>query len=101
MKFSSFGECWNTICKKLSPRPRLYCWSAAGRAHGSFAVTQTGQEGITVRTDKGPRFVPRRDFESLFPYWPEYKDGKIQRHKLNFNVNTTYVLSVLHWLELQ
>lgn len=101
MTYSSFEECWDAICRRLFPKPRLYCWSAAGRAKGFFGVTLIGHEGITVRTGKGLRFVPRRDFEALFPLWLDYKAGMIPRVKLNFIVNTTYVLSIFHWLELQ
>jgi hypothetical protein len=99
--YPSFEECWQAICEKLSPRPRLYCWSVAGRAKGFFGVLHVGHEGISVQTKNEPRFVHRRDFEMLFTSWPAYRAGKIQRHKLNFVVNTTYVLSIFHWLELQ
>jgi len=101
MAYSSFEQCWNAINANLSPKPKLHCWSAAGRAKGHFEVTKVGREGIFVQTKYEPRFVPRRDFEKLFPIWPDYKDGKVQRHQLNYVVNTTYVLSIFHWLELQ
>jgi hypothetical protein len=101
MKFKSFNECWAAICRLLTPRPELYHWSEAGRASGSSAISSVGWEGIGVITAKKSRFVPRRDFERLYPYWEDYSHGQIHRSRLNFCVNTTYVLSIFHWLTLQ
>lgn len=97
----SFQKCWDEITARLSSVPKLHHWSAAGRAKGAFAVSDIGPDGIVVKTSKGLRFVPRKDFESIFPLWPTYRDQKLQRHKLSFCVNSTYVISVFHWLELQ
>jgi len=81
--------------------PKMYSWSAAGRATSTFGVSEVTRNGVTVKTAKGLRFVPRKDFEMIYPMWPDYKNGKVQRHKLSFCVNSTYVVSILHWLELQ
>jgi hypothetical protein len=102
VKLTSFDQRWNAVCSKLVPIPKLYHWSAAGRAKGSFRVSEVTKEGVTVRTTKGSsRFVPARDFAAILLLWPDYRDGKIQRYKLSFCVNSTYVVSILHWLELQ
>jgi hypothetical protein len=101
MELDSLDSTWDVICSLLTPRPALYHWSAAGRANGYFAVTYVDRSGIGVLTSKGSRFVPRRDFLTLFPLWNDYCEKKILRHQLNFNVNTTYVLSTFHWLTLQ
>ena len=101
MKATSFDQCWKQIGAALRPMPKMYTWSAAGRAHGHFCISGVTQEGVTVKTFKGLRFVPREDFESLFVLWPDYKSGAVQRHKLSFCVNSTYVVSIFHWLEQQ
>ena len=102
MGFDSFDSTWNMICSLLTPRPELYHWSAAGRAKGHFAVTSVDRNGIGVRTAEGPRFVPRRDFAAIFPYWDDYVCRKVPRFRLrDFNVNTTYTISIFHWLTLQ
>jgi hypothetical protein len=82
--------------------PKLYNWSAAGGARASFGVTAVSNTGITVQPLSGqPRFVPREDFASLFPLWTGYRNGEIQRGKLNFCFNSSYVVSIFHWMELQ
>jgi hypothetical protein len=101
MEFDTFDLAWNAICGLLTPRPELYHWSAAGRASGYFAVTSVDMNKIWVRTEKGSRPVPRSDFQFIFPLWKDCCDKKIPRHQLNFCVNTTYVLSIFHWLTLQ
>lgn len=101
MKFNSFAECWGAVCRLLTPRPELYHWSEAGHASGSSAIASVAWDGVEVITSRGPRFVSRRDFEQLYPYWEAYSNGKIKRYRLNFSQNTTYVLSIFHWLTLQ
>lgn len=101
MEFDTFNSAWSAVFNLLHPIPALYHWSAAGRANGHFAVTSVDRNGIGVLTSKGSRFVPVGDFAAIFPLWNDYCDKKIQRHKLNFCVNTTYVLSIFHWLTLQ
>ena len=102
MRLISFDQCWREICSRLTPKPELNAWSAAGRARGHFGISAVTKEGINVSTSKGPRFVPRRDFELLFPLWPGYRDRKIQRQSLrDMCLNSTYVVSIFHWLEIQ
>jgi hypothetical protein len=101
MKIKSFERCWQEIVSRLSPR-RLYAWSAAGGARSSFGVTKVGADGIAVLTSKGMRYIPRKDFESVFEIWEEYVHRRVQRQSVrDLSVNSTYVISVLHWLEIQ
>ena len=103
MNSTSFRQCWNQICANLRPIPKMYSWSVAGRAKSSFCIFEVARDGITVKTAQDTRrFVPRRDFESIYDRWTDYKNGKIKRHELrDLSVHSTYVVSVLHWLELQ
>lgn len=98
----SFDQCWANLLTKLRPISRMYAWSAAGRAHSSFGIIAVKSSGVSVKTGKGLRFVPRKDFETIFPLWPDYKNGKVLRHELRDSCrNTVYVISILYWLELQ
>lgn len=83
--------------------PELYAWSAAGNASGFFGVARVAAEGITVQPSTGnSRLVRRTDFESIFPLWAGYRDGKVQRQALrDRSRNSTYIVSILHWLEIQ
>jgi len=98
---ATFDQCWKEIKNRLLPMPRLYHWSAAGRAKDFSKIVEVGVTGVVVGTSKGTRSVPRSDFEAIFPLWPNYRDGKLQRHMLSFCVNSTYVISIFHWLEQQ
>jgi hypothetical protein len=48
-----------------------------------------------------PRRVSRRDFKKIFEdYWERYKQGTVSREELvRASRNSTYIISVLHWLE--
>ena len=82
--------------------PEMYAWSRAGKARTHFGIIEVKPSGITVETSKGSRFVPRRDFATIFQLWPEYKNGNVSRQKLrDISQNTVYVLGIFHWLELQ
>lgn len=97
----SFDSYWENILAKLRPMPEMSAWSQAGRARSHFGIAEVGPSGVTVRTSKGVRHVPRKDFEIIFPLWPDYKKGNVQRHKLrDLSQNTVYVLGIFHWLEL-
>jgi hypothetical protein len=97
-----FDRCWGNLCTKLRPIAKMYGWSAAGKARSTFGINEVTPSGINVKTSKGLRFVPRTDFEMIFPWWPDYKNDKVQRQELrNICVNSTYVISIFLWLELQ
>jgi hypothetical protein len=101
MKIESFERCWKEIVLRLTPR-RLYSWSAAGGARSFFEVTRVDADGITVLTSKGTRCVPRKDFETIFEIWEGYISRRVQRQSVRgLSVNSTYVISVLHWMEIQ
>jgi hypothetical protein len=95
------GRCFEKMTERLVPMPKLCHWRGAGRAKGFSEIVEVGAAGVTVGTNRGTRFVPRRDFEAILRWWPDYRNGKVQRHKLRFCVNSTYVLSVFHWFEQQ
>jgi hypothetical protein len=97
----SFDMCWQSILSNVRPMPRMSAWSYAGRARRHFGIVDVQPSSITVKTSEGLRRVPRRDFEVIFPLWPGYKDGKVQRRELrDICQNTVYVLGIFHWLEL-
>jgi hypothetical protein len=98
----SFDKCWENILATLRPMPEMYAWSQAGRARSHFGIVEVKPSGVTVETSKGLRRVPRKDFEIIFPLWPDFRNGKVQRHKLrDLSRNTVYILGIFHWLELQ
>lgn len=102
MELTSFNQCGNEICSRLTPMPKMYSRSAAGRVRGEFGILEVTPDSVTVRTSKGPRKVPCVSFGVIFPLWADYKAGTVPRHALtDISYNSTYVISILHWLELQ
>src|SRR5437016_11126003 len=103
MKLTSFDRCWRDICANLRPMQIMFSWSAEERrARNSFGISKVAKEGITVSIGKATRFIPRRDFENIFPFYAGYKNHKVERMQLrDITVNSPYVISVLRWLELQ
>lgn len=102
MKKMTSGQMWQELLEQLTPRPKLYAWSAVGKAHSCFGILSVLGGGITVQTSKGPRCIPRKDFERIFVLWNDYVAGRVQRQTLrNISVNSTYVLGILHWLQIQ
>jgi hypothetical protein len=100
---NTFHSLWGVIVGKLTPRPRLYCWSVYGRASGYFPILDVSERGVTVRTKSGtPLEISRSDFQVLADKWAGYRDGKMKRSELTeFSRKTTYILSIFHWAELQ
>ena len=102
MELTSFNQCSNEICSRLTPMAKMRSWSAAGRAKGEFEILEVTLDSVTVRTSNGPRKVPRVSFEEIFRLWADYKTGIMLRNALTeISFNSTYVISILHWLELQ
>jgi len=102
MELTSFDQCWNEICSRLTPMPKMCSWSVAGRAKGEFGILEVTRDSVTVETGNRPREVPRESFEVIFEKWADYKTGTMPRKALTeISYNSTYVISILHWLELQ
>ncbi len=103
MELTSVNDCWNEIRSRLSSNARVGHWSVTDRAKGDFEIEEVTPDKIVIRTNSGTmRKVERKSFEAIFPLWERYKSGSAQRIELTENsYNSTYVVSILHWLELQ
>lgn len=102
MELTSFNQTWNEVCSRLAPMSKMSRWSAAGRAKGEFGILEVTSDGVIVQLSKGIRKVPRVSFEVIFEKWAGYKAGNVPRHELrDVSYNSTYVISILHWLEGQ
>jgi hypothetical protein len=80
----------------------MYSWSAARKAHSDSGINEVTSDGIIVRIGKRMPFVPRKEFLRSFSHCGQInKTGKVQRHELRDICRNNYVISILHWLELQ
>jgi hypothetical protein len=80
----------------------LASWSRSGRAKGiPFTIDEISTAAIEVsgKTFKSPRRISRSDFEYIASKWNSYLDGQLRRDELNRSQNTTYILTILHWLD--
>jgi len=80
----------------------LISWSRSGRVKGtSFTIDEISNAAIEVsgKTFKSPRRISRSDFEYVADKWGPYLNGQLRRDELNRSQNTTYILTILHWLD--
>jgi hypothetical protein len=95
---------WAELQRRYPVGLRLQTWSAAkGYLKGSFVIEALSADRIEVNSDgikNPPRPISRADFERIAALWPEYKAGTLPRSRLiQESQNTTYIVTMLHWLE--
>ena len=97
---------WNEmqqLKRKLTGRSLQY-WSRREPqgSDKSFTVEEIrpNQVSISGKTLK-PRVISRSDFEYVEGLWPDYRDRKLRRDQLNRSQNTTYILTLLNWIDSQ
>ncbi len=100
---SAFEGTWADLRSRLRVGAIIRNWSAdSGYTGGEFRINDMDSSAIVVRSPQmGPeRSVSRRDFEKLFALWSQYNRGSVSRAELGkHSQNTTYVVSILRWLE--
>jgi hypothetical protein len=99
----TFEGTWADFRNRLKPDLMVNMWSANGYTGKKFKVDGFDPVAITVIPEgKAPRSISREDFRRVYQQWPAYKVGKINRTDLGQitrSQNTSYILSLLHWLE--
>ena len=99
----TFEGAWADFRNRLKPGTVVKLWSVKGHTGGNFKVDCFDPIGITVIPEgKKPRPISRNDFQRVYRQWPAYTSGKISRSELGQvtgSQNTSYILSLFHWLE--
>jgi hypothetical protein len=100
----TFEGVWADFRYRLKPRTQIKMWSAHSDYTGAgFKVDGFDPTAITVIPEgRKPRSISREDFRRVYAQWGAYKAGKIGRAELGEitrSQNTSYILSLLHWLE--
>jgi len=99
----TFEGTWADFRNRLKPRTPIKMWSVNGYRGGSFKVDCFDPAAITVIPEgRKPRSISREDFLRVSRQWPAYRAGKIGRTELGEitrSQNTSYILSLFHWLE--
>jgi hypothetical protein len=100
---ATFNEVWRDILQRLCEGTEIPNWSyESGYTGNATRIERLNYDEVVVTGEntKGPRSVPRIDFQTVFEYWGRYKQGLVPRGEIaGISRNATYILSVLHWLE--
>lgn len=101
----TFDEIWHELRLRLTRGMEVRNWSQDSGYTGKISrVEDLNYDEIVVTGDRttSRRRVARRDFKKVFDYWDLYKRGRISRAEvLEISRNSTYIFSLLHWLEQQ
>ncbi len=98
------SEAWTELQRRNPVGDTIRTWSAAkGLLNGSFKIESLSSSRIEVSSagmNDPPRPITRGDFEKVLAVWPDYKAGTLSRSRLILeSQNSTYIVSLLHWLE--
>lgn len=98
-----FENFWKLVQESLVPKQTIQNWSNAnGYLGNEFAIHSIDSNGITVLTieENRERHIEKSEFQQIFQLWDEYCKGNIKRYELrNININTTYIISIIHFVE--
>lgn len=82
---------------------KLQYWSRhqlPDRHRGTLIVDHITSDAIEISGESfKPRRIQRSDFDYVASMWNAYKTGQLRRGQLNRSQNTTYILTLLHWLD--
>ncbi len=81
---------------------KLATYSPNGRGQDlPFSISDITDSSITFRKQNGKEQTARRqEIDFVSEHWESYKNGKISRKELQKkSFNTSYLFSVLHFLE--
>lgn len=99
----TFEGTWAEFRARLKPGTPVKNWSANGYTGTGFRVDGFDPAAITVIPEgRKPRSISKEDFRRVFAQWLAYKTRRINRTDLGQitrSQNTTYILSLFHWLE--
>jgi hypothetical protein len=100
----AFDDTWAKLQGKLFRSSSIPGWSAAGQARLKVVrILNVRDDYIEVETQSGnTQRVPKTKFKEVYDVWGAYCGGQLKRSTFNpDNRVSTYVISILHWLESQ
>jgi|SRR5665647_103974 len=98
----TFETAWDRIQGCLLPGTSLSTFTKHKRTNRSFEIQAVRPDAICVKGDraKKEKWVPRREFEVVFPKWPAFRDAGVGRAELHKSIrHLTYIYSIFGWLE--
>jgi hypothetical protein len=109
-KKESFQAVKKWLMAHLRPGMQVENWSRAAelgksrlRVKAFTIASEPSRQGFKVESQdtSGPRPVRWKDLEKVWEKWEPYKAGQVGRQELGAdNVNTTYVIALLHFYEV-
>ena len=96
---------WDSLRKRVWPGFKIRAWSFDhGDLGWEFSVVRLDDSYVTIRSPKAQHLqeVPKEDFLYVASLWPQYTTGGIPRNEIRDRTRySTYILGLLHWLELE
>ena len=100
------ADAWEWVRGRLQVGTMVRNWTAANGyiGRGDFSITEVGPDYVEVDlggTNRRP--VRADDFRKVGEFWTAYCAGQLPRHELRDrpNMNTKYVISILHHTEFR
>ncbi len=94
---------WADLLQSATIGQTIGNWSAEKGDLSRWFTIEGVEENRIVVAGAGltkPRSVYQADFEKVARLWPEYKQRRVPRQEVrNESRNSTYIISLLHWLE--
>jgi hypothetical protein len=100
---ATFDEVWRELRGRLCEGTEIPNWSYDHGYTGKVTrIERVYYDSITVSGERTTerRDVLRTDFKKVFEFWDRYKQGLLPRDDIQkISRNSTYIFSLLHWLE--
>ena len=97
-----FNEIWREIQARLSEDIEIPNWGYEGYTGKVTRIEGKNYDEIIVSGERTTerRRVPRQEFKKVFELWDRYKHDGNRAEIQQISRNSTYIFSILHWLEL-
>lgn len=100
---ASFETVWKYIQVNLKPGSEIKNWTAfKGFLGDSMTIGGIRGNYIEVEAPKAENIlnVSKKDFESVWEVWSDYKSQKVKRMELTpITRFSKYIISIFHWYE--
>ena len=101
----SFSNTWAALQTSLQAGTAIQNWTQAkGHVGEDFTIGKVVPEFIEINAPGASNMqrVSRTDFEAVYEEWHNYISGHTRRREIRDETRfSKYVISILHWLELQ
>ena len=97
----NFEDWWECLPNRIPAGTVINAWSQLkDDLPGEFTFKMLDNDWSQVVIENPSRNIAKYDFKWVYGFWEEYCRGVLARSKINEGtVNSTYIISILHWLD--